>query len=507
VGTVVVVGGTGVCEIEPAMERRRELRKTLQNELTAVGAEKIPAGETLDPVLILAETTLERMDARKTEYEKLKERRIESEKTLRKAEEDLGAAQEALSDWQAQWRKATSGLGVDDRISTVEAIDIIETLQRCFDTLKEADDLQKRIDGIDRDAADLEAQVKALAETVAPDLPAVPLDQTIRQLRSRLSQAQKDSALHKDLSEEIDNLQQEISAARKALHSANEQMDELLRIAGCEKPEELAAVIDRFGEYQRLQESISDTEAALAKIGAGVPIDELARQAEQVDTDELPVQIESLQRDIDERIYPEIKRMSQIIGEENNKLAAMDGNARAAASAEEMEQELSRIRRLAERYALLKLSTRILQQEIERYREAHQDPVLKIASRYFSDLTVGSFSGLHTDVDDKGSPILVGVRPDHSRLTVEKMSAGTCDQLFLALRLATLEWRLETSEPMPFIVDDILINFDDDRSRATLKVLADLSKKNQVILFTHHRQIVEETNRIEGEGVAQIHEL
>lgn len=494
-------------EIEPAMERRKKLSQRLRNELAAVGAAGIPAGEALDPVLILAETTLERTDAQQTEYEKLKARRIESEKALLQAKEDLGSAQEGLSDWQAQWRKAISGLRVDDEIAAIEALDIIETLQRCFEKLKEADDLQKRIDGIDRDAADLEARVKALVETVAPDLPALPLDQTIRQLRTRLSQAQKDGALYKDLSEEIDNLQQEISVARKALHTANEQMDELLRIAGCEKPDELAAVIDRFGEYQRLQESISDTEATLAKIGAGVPIDELARQAAAVDADELPVQIESLQRDIDERIYPEIKRMSQIIGEENNKLAAMDGNAKAAESAEEMEQELARIRRLAERYALLKLGTKILQQEIERYREAHQDPVLKIASRYFSDLTVGSFSGLHTDVDDKGSPILVGVRPDNLRLTVEKMSAGTCDQLFLALRLATLEWRLETSEPIPFIVDDILINFDDDRSRATLKVLAALAKKNQVILFTHHRQIVEETNRIEGEGVVQIHEL
>ena len=169
-------------------------------------------------------------------------------------------------------------------------------------------------------------------------------------------------------------------------------------------------------------------------------------------------------------------------------------------SAEEMEQELARIRRLAERYALLKLASKILQQEIERYREEHQDPVLKIASGYFSDLTMGSFAGLRTDVDDKGEPILVGVRPDNLRLTVEKMSSGTRDQLFLALRLATLEWRLETSEPMPFIVDDILINFDDDRSKATLKVLADLSKKNQVILFTHHRQIVEEARQYERKG-------
>ena len=80
-------------------------------------------------------------------------------------------------------------------------------------------------------------------------------------------------------------------------------------------------------------------------------------------------------------------------------------------------------------------------------------------------------------------------------------------QLFLALRLATLEWRLEKNEPMPFIVDDILINFDDKRSKATLKVLADLSKKNQVILFTHHRQIVEEAKTIQGNYTIKINEL
>ncbi|MCA1792266.1 MAG: hypothetical protein LC660_00005, partial [Desulfobacteraceae bacterium] len=104
--------------------------------------------------------------------------------------------------------------------------------------------------------------------------------------------------------------------------------------------------------------------------------------------------------------------------------------------------------------------------------------------------------------------------PDNLRLTVDKMSAGTRDQLFLALRLATLEWGLEKSgdmaqkaESMPFIVDDILINFDDDRARATLAVLAHLSRKTQVILFTHHRQIVEEANRMKEREDIHVHEL
>jgi hypothetical protein len=48
------------------------------------------------------------------------------------------------------------------------------------------------------------------------------------------------------------------------------------------------------------------------------------------------------------------------------------------------------------------------------------------------------------------------------------MSDGSRDQLYLALRLATLEQHLDQAEPMPFVVDDILIGFDDrHRHRST----------------------------------------
>ena len=71
------------------------------------------------------------------------------------------------------------------------------------------------------------------------------------------------------------------------------------------------------------------------------------------------------------------------------------------------------------------------------------------------------------------------------------MSAGTEDQLYLALRLASLERYFNNHPPIPFILDDILVNFDDERAVATLKILADLSHRTQVIFFTHHRHIVE----------------
>jgi uncharacterized protein YhaN len=107
-------------------------------------------------------------------------------------------------------------------------------------------------------------------------------------------------------------------------------------------------------------------------------------------------------------------------------------------------------------------------------------------------------------VDDKGDQVIVGLRDAGDRVSVAGMSDGTRDQLFLALRLASLEHRLEKSEPIPFIVDDILINFDEDRTRAALQALGRLGTKNQVLLFSHHQQVADVGLEL---NVGKIHRL
>jgi uncharacterized protein YhaN len=65
------------------------------------------------------------------------------------------------------------------------------------------------------------------------------------------------------------------------------------------------------------------------------------------------------------------------------------------------------------------------------------------------------------------------------------MSDGTMDQLYLALWVAAIEDYLDHAEPMPFIADDLFINFDDKRAAAGFRVLNELAKKTQVLFFTH----------------------
>ncbi len=494
-------------EVAGEVDRRQALIHELLAILAGMGEKELPAAKRLAPVVVVAERVVEDNNEQQNNRKVLLERQKKAQKNVTETKEELGAAEDARKTWQEQWQKTVSILGVKGEITPLDAMDFLETLQNCLDLEKKAAELQKRIDGIARDASRFEQEVKSVLEKTDRSLLDLPLDQAILQLRALLKQAQQDKSLHDQLSGEMASLQTDISTAEKHLQEANRQMETLFDTAKCKTAEELGLVISRFLAYQNLQEKIAACEETLARIGEGIPPHDLASQAEALDVDGLPVQIESLRQDIESRIHPAITEISQKVGEIKNKLAAMDGGYKAAGISEKMEQERARIRRLVERYTRVKLASKILQQEVERYREQHQDPLLKLASKYFTELTIQSFVGLRADMNDKGEPVLEGIREDGTWTGVGGMSDGTRDQLYLSLRLATLEWRMEKSEPFPFIVDDILINFDDDRSRATLNTLARFSRKNQVILFTHHRQLVDDARALAKTEEVVVHTL
>jgi uncharacterized protein YhaN len=81
------------------------------------------------------------------------------------------------------------------------------------------------------------------------------------------------------------------------------------------------------------------------------------------------------------------------------------------------------------------------------------------------------------------------------------MSEGTRDQLYLALRLAAVEMHLDKSKPLPFIADDLFVNFDDERSTAGLEALRELSTKTQVLFLSHHDHLLRRVRQVFGDDV------
>ena len=84
---------------------------------------------------------------------------------------------------------------------------------------------------------------------------------------------------------------------------------------------------------------------------------------------------------------------------------------------------------------------------------------------------------------------------------IEGMSEGTRDQLYLALRLAALDMHLGQAHVLPFVADDLFINFDDKRATAGLEALGELSRKTQVLFLTHHDHLLPLVRNVFGNAV------
>ena len=68
--------------------------------------------------------------------------------------------------------------------------------------------------------------------------------------------------------------------------------------------------------------------------------------------------------------------------------------------------------------------------------------------------------------------------------SIQLLSQGTADQLYLAVRLAICDMVLPAGKRCPIILDDALANFDDSRLQTTLDWLAQEAQNRQILLFT-----------------------
>lgn len=154
----------------------------------------------------------------------------------------------------------------------------------------------------------------------------------------------------------------------------------------------------------------------------------------------------------------------------------------------------------AEEYLETATAAKLLKWAVDCYRDRKQGPMLQRASAIFSTLTLGAFRRLVVDYE-KDIPTLSAQRESGQAVEVEGLSEGTRDQLFMALRIAAIELQLEHTKPLPFVADDLFINFDDERARAGLEVLRDLSGRTQVIFLTHHAHLIPLARQVLGESV------
>ena len=166
-------------------------------------------------------------------------------------------------------------------------------------------------------------------------------------------------------------------------------------------------------------------------------------------------------------------------------IAQVQGRLDAGRDAQALGDQISRleeelVRQQAE-YDALRLSLDALQAANTTLQNRFSPELGRRAAEIFADMTSSTWSHILLDREfhlsaESGS--------DPTRRSVQLLSAGTADQLYLAVRLAICEMILPPEQNPPLILDDALLTFDDARLSTTLDYLTRLGAQRQILLFT-----------------------
>jgi uncharacterized protein YhaN len=481
-----------------AWEREVALRGEALQALRAALAERVQGtdegrgDERLAPWLADGRARLEACDAEDARRRRLFEDRRAAEREREEVVRRQRRGEILLGQWREEWRGAVEGLCFSKEPRPSEALDRLEAVRELFGVQRERDQLADRIAKMRTDIERFDASLVEFARRVASDLDIEEgPEPCLRALEARLKGAEGQDALRTQLEQSLEQAEEACLDAELALRSLEQQLDRLREQAAASTDEELDGVLKTWREALELDREQAEAEEALLHSGDGLSFDRLEDEARAVDPDALDARIGELEGEI-ARLVADRDRVRDELRTASDHLQGMDGGGEMALLAAEAEQTRASIRREVDRYLVVRLAREILDREIERYRREHQDPVLTRAREIFEGLTFGAYPGLEVEEDEQGRVQLVARARSGRVARVAGLSTGTRDQLFLSLRLATIEDSLERFESMPLITDDILVHFDDQRSAATLEALARLGERTQVLLFTHHGHVREQ---------------
>jgi uncharacterized protein YhaN len=471
--------------VESAIESHREpLRALLEDH-----GSPAPLGTALGHLLDRAEGVVEAAELAVSERRQLDRDIEEIEVELTSKIAEAAEQERAYQRLDSQWKTAIAPLGAEQD-SAPEAVTMtIDLLSEMFHKIDQAAVTRRRAAAIQRDANVFAADVAKLAQEHAPDLLGRAPETVAAALLERYNRGREDLVERRAIDRQLDDTRELLTRQGERVCTAETRIAELMAAAGVDSVSALEGAERRSAEARDLDRQRAVLDAELLQLG--IAPDALPDEMRDLDVDTASVRLEEVEAELEELRQQASVIDQRIGGNEVGQKKLEDPKATAAEAALEAEAALASVREIAERYARIKVASVVLAREIERYRRENQGPIVTRASALFARLTLGSFSALKTGFDERDQPILLGVRGAGTDVRIEEMSDGTRDQLYLALYLATLERFARGGDPMPLIVDDVLIHFDDDRARAALEVLGELSEHTQVLFFTHHARLVE----------------
>lgn len=183
-----------------------------------------------------------------------------------------------------------------------------------------------------------------------------------------------------------------------------------------------------------------------------------------------------------------LKEKSELLKSSEGELKQLQRNFETP---EEIEQEIKEVEKVLKeldtRFDAYSIAIDTLS-EVGREIESDYKPLLEEhAGEIFRKLVGDDFKNVSLDLEKKGQVLLDA--DDKNNVTEEELSLGTLEQMYFALRLASV--KLIEKEKLPIIIDDSFTNYDKISESAVLEIIKNISTERQVLFLTCHTRFLD----------------
>lgn len=415
------------------------------------------------------------------------------EQDLKSTREAVPGLKDALELAQADWAQCCESLSLATSTSPASQVEVLRSRREMFREFDVWQALIQECAGLQKSVESFANEIQALAAKLgiaggSPELQEVTL-------WSALEAAKKAQAEHDGFEQQIAEIDERLSAARQSLQLEQDRFHELFAQTGLKEVALLETFLSQLEDLWTHRDKTTELRDNLAGLARGESVDDFIGKVQEENPTTLEAELVELVEEI-ELLEVELETTRAARQDWENQRNTME-NAHDTAARHEQGAAFAASAMLAdaERFVRLRVAIALIRSQIDNFRRQNQGPFMEKASRWFSEVTGGAFRGIGPSYSDGDEPVIAGLRAmvdsGSGEVPVSGMSEGTRDQLYLALRLAGLELHLQDHEPMPMILDDLLVHFDDERATNALKALAHLGQRSQVFLFTHHAHVID----------------
>lgn len=293
---------------------------------------------------------------------------------------------------------------------------------------------------------------------------------------------------HRGYLEQAEREERQLAERQSERSEAQLQLEQLLDLGDAVDPEEFRRRAARHAEREAVEQRLRGTLERLQRVsGPDEGWRRLRQELESVD----PVGLDDELLAIDTRlseIEGELAELHHERGSTSRELQRLEGDTSAADLRAKRQRLIEDLRTHADDWSGYVLAQALLDRARKRYEQERQPAVIQTAQRHLETITGGRYTSIVVPLDAKEIEV---VQPNGARKRPQDLSRGAREQLYLALRFGFIAEFSRKTARLPVIVDDILVNFDPQRARATAHAFVEISETNQVIVFTCHPSTVE----------------